>query len=92
MLLGYLVTMFNKSLGVHTGYEADLREIYGDDVFAAVVPLAKDFKEAVMLREAGRELQAAVGRGEGDRRPGRRAAGPARRPARDADDDARRVA
>jgi chromosome partitioning protein len=49
-LLGYLVTMYNKSLGVHTGYDRDLRAIYGDDVFAAVVPLAKDFKESVMLR------------------------------------------
>jgi chromosome partitioning protein len=49
-LLGYLVTMFNKSLGVHTGYDRDLREIYGADVFTAVVPLAKDFKESVMLR------------------------------------------
>jgi chromosome partitioning protein len=49
-LLGYLVTMYNKSLGVHTGYDRDLRAIYGDDVFASVVPLAKDFKESVMLR------------------------------------------
>jgi chromosome partitioning protein len=49
-LLGYLVTMFNKSLGVHTGYDRDLRAIYGADVFTAVVPLAKDFKESVMLR------------------------------------------
>ena len=50
-LLGYLVTMFNKSLAVHTGYERDLRAIYGPDVFAATIPLAKDFKEAVMLRQ-----------------------------------------
>jgi chromosome partitioning protein len=49
-LLGYLVGMFNKSLAVHTGYERDLREIYGDDVFTTTIPLAKDFKEAVMLR------------------------------------------
>ena len=49
-LLGYLVTMYNKSLGVHTGYDRDLREIYGDQVFQSVVPLAKDFKESVMLR------------------------------------------
>jgi chromosome partitioning protein len=49
-LLGYLVTMFNKSLGVHVGYDRDLRAIYGDDVFATTIPLAKDFKESVMLR------------------------------------------
>ncbi len=49
-LVGYLLTMFNKSLGVHTGYERDLREIYGREVFAATIPLAKDYKEAVMLR------------------------------------------
>jgi chromosome partitioning protein len=48
--LGYLITMFNKSLGVHVAYEADLRQIYGDLVFTNVVPLAKDFKEAVMAR------------------------------------------
>ena len=50
-LIGYLITMFNKSLGVHITYEADLRQVYGDDVFATVVPLAKDFKEAVILRK-----------------------------------------
>jgi chromosome partitioning protein len=49
-LAGYLVTMFNKSLGVHTGYERDLREIYGDQVFGVTIPLAKDYKESVMLR------------------------------------------
>src|SRR3954447_8977110 len=50
-LIGYLITMFNKSLGVHISYEADLRQIYGDDVFSTVIPLAKDFKEAVILRQ-----------------------------------------
>ena len=49
-LAGYLVTMYNKSLSVHVGYERDLRAIYGTEVFRAVVPLAKDYKEAVMLR------------------------------------------
>ena len=43
--------MFNKTLGVHISYEADLRQVYGDDVFDTVVPLAKDFKEAVILRQ-----------------------------------------
>jgi chromosome partitioning protein len=50
-LLGYLVTMFNKSLGVHTRYDRDLREIYGADVFDVTIPMAKDYKEAVMLRQ-----------------------------------------
>jgi len=50
-LIGYLITMFNKSLGVHVSYEADLRQIYGEDVFTTVIPLAKDFKEAVILRQ-----------------------------------------
>jgi len=50
-LLGYLITMFNKSLSVHATYEAFLREMFGPDVFATVVPLAKDFKEAVTFRK-----------------------------------------
>jgi chromosome partitioning protein len=50
-LIGYLITMFNKTLGVHISYEADLRQIYGDDVFTTVIPLATDFKEAVILRQ-----------------------------------------
>jgi chromosome partitioning protein len=48
---GYLVTMFNKSLGIHTAYEHQLRTLYGDQVFAATVPLAKDYKEAVASRQ-----------------------------------------
>jgi chromosome partitioning protein len=51
VLLGYLVTMFNKALGVHSTYEAHLRKLHGADAFAAVVPLAKDFKEAVTYRK-----------------------------------------
>lgn len=51
VVLGFLLTMFNKSLAVHTNYAADLRAIYGGDVFETNVPLAKDFKEAVMLRK-----------------------------------------
>ena len=50
-LIGYLIAMFNKTLGVHISYEADLRQVYGDDVFHTVIPLAKDFKEAVILRQ-----------------------------------------
>lgn len=50
-LLGYLVSMYNKSLSVHVTYEHQLRETYGDDVFRSVVPLSKDFKEAVTFRK-----------------------------------------
>ena len=50
LIYGYLITMFNKSIGVHVSYEADLRQVYDADVFTAVVPLAKDFKEAVIMR------------------------------------------
>ena len=50
-LTGYLVTMFNKTLGIHTAYNHQLRTLYGDQVFEATVPLAKDFKEAVAARQ-----------------------------------------
>jgi chromosome partitioning protein len=50
-LLGYLLTLYNKSLMVHVDYEADLRQAFGADVFAAVVPLATVFKEAVGVRK-----------------------------------------
>ena len=50
-LAGYLVTMFNKTLGIHTAYNHQLRTLYGDQVFEAIVPLAKDFKEAVAARQ-----------------------------------------
>jgi chromosome partitioning protein len=50
-LIGYLVTMYNKALSVHVTYEGYLRELHGDDVFAAMVPLAKDYKEAVTYRK-----------------------------------------
>lgn len=49
-LLGYLVTMHQKRLGVHMAYEHQLRQLYGQDVFDLSVPLAKDFKEAVAAR------------------------------------------
>jgi chromosome partitioning protein len=49
-LLGYLLTMFNKNLGIHTAYARQLRSLYGAQVFQATVPLAKDFKEAVAAR------------------------------------------
>jgi chromosome partitioning protein len=50
-MLGFLLAMANKSLSVHANYEADLREVYGAEVFETVVPLAKDFKEAVLARK-----------------------------------------
>jgi len=50
-LVGYLVTMFNKALTVHSTYDAHLRLLFGGDAFTAVVPLAKDFKEAVTYRK-----------------------------------------
>jgi chromosome partitioning protein len=50
-LIGYLVSMANKALSVHTTYEAYLRERHGADVFATVIPQAKDFKEAVTYRK-----------------------------------------
>ena len=49
-LLGFLITMHDKRLGIHTAYETLLREMYGSDVFASPFPLAKDFKEAVASR------------------------------------------
>jgi chromosome partitioning protein len=50
-LAGYLVTMFNKTLGIHSAYDHQLRTLYGGQVFEATVPLAKDFKEAVAARQ-----------------------------------------
>ncbi len=50
-LLGYLVSMFNKALSVHVTYEGYLRELHGDDVFTAIIPQIKDYKEAVTFRK-----------------------------------------
>jgi chromosome partitioning protein len=50
-LLGYLITMFDKRLGIHTMYEGLLRQLYGADVFSNPFPMAKDFKEAVAARQ-----------------------------------------
>ena len=49
-LLGYLITMYNQSLAIHRAYAEQLRKLYGDQVFSTMVPLAKDFKEAVASR------------------------------------------
>jgi chromosome partitioning protein len=50
-LIGYLVSMHNKSLSVHVTYEGYLRELHGEDVFATVIPQIKDYKEAVTFRK-----------------------------------------
>jgi chromosome partitioning protein len=50
VLIGYLVSMFNKALSVHVSYDASFRELHGHDVFTAVVPHIKDYKEAVTFR------------------------------------------
>ncbi len=50
-LVGYLVSMFQKSLSVHATYEAQFRARHGADVFEATVPHVKDFKEAVTFRQ-----------------------------------------
>ena len=50
-LLGYLITMYNQSLAIHKAYADQLRALYAADVFATMVPLAKDFKEAVSARQ-----------------------------------------
>ena len=42
--------MYNQSLAIHRAYAEQLRTMYGDQVFATMVPLAKDFKEAVSAR------------------------------------------
>jgi chromosome partitioning protein len=50
-LLGYLLTMFDRRLAIHLAYESRLRALYGEAVFTASFPLAKDFKEAVAARQ-----------------------------------------
>lgn len=50
-LAGYLLTMVDKRLTVHATYEGLLRELYGEAVFANVIPRAKDFVEAVAGRQ-----------------------------------------
>jgi chromosome partitioning protein len=50
-LIGYLVTMFHRTLSVHVTYESYLRELHGPDVFATTVPHSTDFKVAVTVRK-----------------------------------------
>jgi chromosome partitioning protein len=49
--LGYIVTMHAPRRAVHQVYVARLREIYGDAVFAAMVPESVDFVEAIAQRK-----------------------------------------
>jgi chromosome partitioning protein len=49
-LAGYLITMYDQRLAIHHSYDAILRESFGPAVFAARVPRAKDFVEAVAAR------------------------------------------
>ena len=49
-LLGYLITMVQARRSIHQLYEAQLRGAYGDGVFAARVPEATEFVEAVARR------------------------------------------
>jgi chromosome partitioning protein len=49
-LLGYLLTMVQRRLGLHAAYDRQLRALYGEDVFGTVIPRAKDFAESVSAR------------------------------------------
>jgi chromosome partitioning protein len=49
-LLGYLITMAAPRKTIHQLYEERLRTLYGADVFAAKVPEAVDYVEAIARR------------------------------------------
>jgi chromosome partitioning protein len=51
VLLGYLITMCSPRRTLHQVYEEQLRELYGTAVFAARVPEAPDFPEAISRRQ-----------------------------------------
>jgi len=50
-LLGYLLTMFDKRVGIHVFYRELLNEMHPGSVFESVMPLSKDFKEAITTRK-----------------------------------------
>jgi chromosome partitioning protein len=50
-LLGYLITMINPRKTIHRLYEETLRQRYGQQVFAAMIPEAVDFVEAIAQRK-----------------------------------------
>jgi chromosome partitioning protein len=45
--LGMVLSMVQPRLGVHIAFEGMLREIHGEGVFAARIPMATDIKEAI---------------------------------------------
>lgn len=50
-LLGYLLTMVSPRRTLHQLYEEQLRDLYGSAVFAARVPEAPEFPEAISRRQ-----------------------------------------
>jgi chromosome partitioning protein len=51
-MLGLVLTMVQPRLGVHVAYEGVLRQVHGDGVFSARIPMAADIKEAISQRKA----------------------------------------
>ncbi|MGE3819746.1 MAG: ParA family protein [Isosphaeraceae bacterium] len=50
-LLGYLITMMSPRRTLHQLYEEQLRDLYGASVFAARIPEAPEFPEAISRRQ-----------------------------------------
>jgi chromosome partitioning protein len=50
-LLGHVVTRCDSRLLIHDAYEKKLRQIYGNSVFATVIPEASAFKVALTCRK-----------------------------------------
>jgi chromosome partitioning protein len=50
-LAGYVVSMYQTRRAVHQAYVEHLRASHGDAVFAAVIPMASEFAEAVTARK-----------------------------------------
>jgi chromosome partitioning protein len=46
-LLGLVLTMVQPRLGVHIAFESVLRQVHGEGVFDARIPMAADIKEAI---------------------------------------------
>jgi len=51
VFLGMVLTMVQARTVVHTAYETMLRQVHGDRVFAARIPMAIDIKDAISLRK-----------------------------------------
>ena len=68
-LLGYLLTMFDKRLGIHLAYEATApRDVRGRGL-RRDVPAGQGLQGGGRGPAADQPLQAEVGRREGDARP-----------------------